>query len=61
MRELGMRAFFSLKEMLIYTGLSRQTVYRLRLKGDFPKARRLSGRRIGFLVQEAEQWIASRP
>ena len=44
-----------------YTTLSRATINRHRQIGDFPKAVRITGTRIGFVISEVEDWLASRP
>ena len=44
-----------------YTSLSRATINRHRQIGDFPKAVRITGTRIGFVISEVEDWLASRP
>ena len=44
-----------------YTSLSRATINRHRQIGDFPKAVRITGTRIGFVICEVEDWLASRP
>ncbi len=43
------------------TGLSRTTVWRLERRGDFPRRLRLSQHSCGWVAQEIEEWIASRP
>ena len=44
-----------------YTSLSRATINRHRQNGDFPKAVRITGTRIGFVLSELEEWVTSRP
>ena len=44
-----------------YTSLSRATINRHWQIGDFPKAVRITGTRIGFVISEVEDWLASRP
>jgi predicted DNA-binding transcriptional regulator AlpA len=44
-----------------YTSLSRATINRHRQIGDFPKAVRITDTRIGFVISEVEDWLASRP
>ena len=43
------------------TGLSRTTLWRLERRGDFPSRLRLSQHSCGWVAQEIEEWIASRP
>ncbi|OYD49007.1 helix-turn-helix transcriptional regulator [Acidovorax kalamii] len=44
-----------------YVALSVTTVQKLVRDGDFPAPRRLSGRRVGFLVREIDEWLEARP
>ena len=37
------------------------TIYELEHAGLFPRRRQLSGRRVGFLLRELEEWAESRP
>jgi prophage regulatory protein len=41
--------------------LSRSTIEEERRQGRFPAPRKLSGKRVGWLVSEIEEWLASRP
>ena len=43
------------------TGLSRTTLWRMERRGDFPKRCRLGRNSCGWIAQEVEAWIASRP
>ena len=43
------------------TGLSVSTIESLERADDFPKRRRLSDRRTGFLYAELVQWAQGRP
>ena len=43
------------------TGLSRSTIYGALLKGTFPAPIRLSARSVGWLADDVESWISSRP
>lgn len=42
------------------TGLSPATIYRLMLRGLFPKPIPLSDHAVGWLVEDVEAWIESR-
>lgn len=44
-----------------YLALSTSTVEKLVRRGEFPKPRLLSGRRVAYLVRELDAWIESRP
>jgi prophage regulatory protein len=43
------------------TGLSRMTIYRLELAGEFPKRRQLSKNSVAWLDTDIAQWAESRP
>ena len=42
------------------TGLARSTIYQLISLGEFPSPIHLTGRSVGWLAQEVDDWIASR-
>lgn len=44
-----------------FLSISVTTLEQLQREGEFPKPRQLSGRRVGFLVRELEEWLESRP
>jgi prophage regulatory protein len=39
------------------TNLSKATIYRLELRNEFPKRRRISSRRVGWLESEIVEWL----
>lgn len=43
------------------TGLSRSTIYDALLKGTFPAPICLGARSVGWLADDVESWISSRP
>jgi len=49
-----------LPTVIIRTGLSRATIYRLIAAGTFVKPVRLTGRNIAFVAAEVDSWIAAR-
>ncbi|KAB2910277.1 MAG: AlpA family phage regulatory protein [Hyphomicrobiaceae bacterium] len=53
--------FLSMKEVCRLTGFSRTHIYRLERAGAFPRRRKLSLNKIGFLRSEVEAWVHSRP
>ena len=57
---LERKPFFSIKEVQRITGLSRSTIYRQIKRGDFPRPRVLSQRKVAFLKAELESWIQER-
>ena len=48
------------KEVLLRTGLSRATIYRLVAKGWFPSPVKLSKTAVGWIEAEVEDWLSSR-
>ena len=52
--------FFSFKEVQELTGLSRSTIYRQVKRGDFPRPKMISERKVGFLQTDLESWIQER-
>lgn len=41
-------------------GLSRTTIYRLMLRGEFPKNFKLGERSSGWLLSQIDQWLQER-
>ncbi|HDR9872782.1 TPA: AlpA family phage regulatory protein [Burkholderia cenocepacia] len=56
-----MKICFSLKEVAEALSLSPATVQKLVREKTFPEPRLLSGRRVGWLVQEVQTWAETRP
>lgn len=54
-------AVLDLEAAAQFVALSTSTVEKLVREGDFPKPRQLSGRRVGYLVRELQEWIEARP
>ena len=52
--------FLSYPQVMERTGLSRVTIWRLIGRGDFPKPRPLSTRRVGFVEAEVDSWSRAR-
>ena len=48
------------KDVSAKIGLSRTTIWRAVRVGDFPSPLRLSGRAVGWLEAEVEEWIDTR-
>lgn len=42
-------------------GLSTATIWRLECKSKFPRRIKLSEGRVGYLRQDVEEWLSSRP
>ena len=53
--------FLRIGQVMQLTGLSRMTIYRLELAGEFPKRRRLSKNSVAWLDSDIAQWAESRP
>jgi prophage regulatory protein len=53
-------SLMSLNEAAQVTSLSRTAIFKLRERGDFPRAVTLSEKRIGFVRDEVDAWIAAR-
>ena len=53
--------FLRIGQVMQLTGLSRMTIYRLELAGEFPKRRRLSKNSVAWLDTDIAQWAESRP
>lgn len=53
--------FLRIRQVMQATGLSRMTIYRLELAGEFPKRRRLSKNSVAWLESDIAQWAESRP
>lgn len=44
-----------------YLSMSESTLQRLVREGKFPKPRQLSGRRVGWLTHEVDEWATTLP
>lgn len=53
--------FLDLQTLAEVVALSESTVQDLVRKGQFPQPRQLSGRRVGWLLREVQEWAESRP
>lgn len=49
-----------IKEVLVLTGLSRTTLWRLEKKGQFPARLPLSPGSVGWRMHEVEEWVNNR-
>jgi prophage regulatory protein len=47
--------------VVVFTGLSRSTLQRMVDRGEFPQARRISRRIIGWIAAEVEEWALNLP
>ncbi len=55
-----MTRYLRMAEVVRKTGVSRSTIYELMGKGEFPLARRLTSRTVGWDDSEVEDWMANR-
>lgn len=53
--------FMDLPTVALVVALSESTVQELVRQGQFPQPRQMSGRRVGWLVREVQEWAESRP
>jgi prophage regulatory protein len=53
--------FLRIRQVMQLTGLSRMTIYRLEIAGQFPKRRQLSGNSVAWLESDIESWAKARP
>jgi len=53
--------FLRIRHVMQLSGLSRMTIYRLELAGEFPKRRQLSKNAVAWLDTDIAQWAESRP
>lgn len=53
--------YVDLPTLLAMVPLSESTLQLEQREGRFPKPRLLSGRRVGYLVREIEEWAEQRP
>ncbi len=50
-----------LREVCQRYALGRSTVYRMMDRGEFPRPVQLGPNRVGWRVEDLEEWLASRP
>lgn len=55
------RLYVELFELPALITLGESTIQRLVREDKFPKPRELSGRRVGWLLREVEEWAEDRP
>ena len=53
--------FLRIRQVMQLSGLSRMTIYRLELAGEFPRRRQLSKNSVAWLDTDIAQWAESRP
>ena len=50
-----------LPEVILLTGLSRSSICRMEQRGDFPSRVRLGARSVGWLRDDVQTWMETRP
>jgi len=60
-REVSYDGIMPDRDVVLVTGLSRVTLWRLEGKGMFPKRVQLSPGRVGRIGKEVKAWVESRP
>lgn len=55
------RIYVDLPEVADLLTLATATIQKLVREDAFPKPRQLSGRRVGWLLREVEEWAEQRP
>lgn len=53
--------YLDLEGVCAFVSLSESSIQKLIREDAFPKPRLISGRRVGWLVRELEEWAESRP
>jgi prophage regulatory protein len=48
-------------ELLALTGLTYPTIWRMMMAGTFPRSRKISERRVGWLASEVVSWMRGCP
>lgn len=54
---LALNAFMSEKAVLKVTSLSRSSLHRKRLAGEFPQPEPISEGRVGYRVRDVQEWL----
>lgn len=52
----GDDGYISIDQAVTFSGLSKSTIRRLEIAGAFPRRKKLSARRRGYLRSELEEW-----
>lgn len=54
------RRILRLPQVMAATGFGRSSIYKFMSEGDFPKARRIGPRAVGWDSLEVQEWITRR-
>lgn len=55
------KLYYTLEEVAFVTSLSTASIQSMVAKEEFPASRLLSGRRVGWLAREIDEWCEERP
>jgi len=55
--QLKLNAFMSEKAVMTVTSLSRTSLYRKRVAGEFPEPEEITEGRVGYRVRDIEAWL----
>ena len=53
-------AVLNRKQLKEYVGISTETIRKMEHNGDFPRRRKISETRVGWLREEVDLWLKSR-
>ncbi|EFN6654559.1 helix-turn-helix transcriptional regulator [Escherichia coli] len=53
-------SYLELRDITKTTSLSRSTIYRMIGRGEFPKQRKISPRRVAWLKEDIDEWMKKR-
>jgi prophage regulatory protein len=53
--------YIDLPAVIETVSLAESTIQRMIREGEFPKPRKISAKRVGWLVREIEEWAETRP
>lgn len=55
---LELNAFMSEKDVMRATSLSRASIHRKRIAGDFPEPQPISDGRVGYRIRDIRDWLS---
>ena len=58
--EVRMKKFLRIREVQLFSGLSRSQIYSLVAKGEFPRQVKVSEKASAWLLSELERWMEER-
>jgi prophage regulatory protein len=54
------RRIYRLQQVMDATGFGRAWIYELMKRGEFPKARKIGARAVGWPSDQIDQWVSDR-